>query len=138
MPVNKVYKKEISSDPDNLPLLEEFIINVAKEINLSVEKLNNLTLSVSEAASNGILHGNKLDRNKKLKVKVEINSSKMTVSIKDEGNGFNPVIVPDPTRPENIFKESGRGIHIMKSFLDELKYNFTATGTETILVLSID
>ena len=45
---------------------------------------------------------------------------------------------PDPTDPENILKDSGRGIHIMKSFIDELTYNFTPSGTETILVIKLD
>jgi serine/threonine-protein kinase RsbW len=62
----------------------------------------------------------------------------MTITIKDEGRGFKLEAVPDPTRPENILKESGRGIHIMRSFLKDLRYNFTPTGTETILTLALD
>ncbi|KAB2846473.1 MAG: ATP-binding protein [Melioribacteraceae bacterium] len=62
----------------------------------------------------------------------------MEIIFKDEGKGFNINTVPDPTKPENILKESGRGIHIMKNFLDDLKYNFTPTGTEAILVVRLD
>ena len=132
-----IYKKEIRSDPDLLPELEEFIIELAKKYNLNDEKLNSLALSFSEAASNSIVHGNKLDANKKIKITVKVDNDKMMVIIKDEGKGFNIDSVPDPTKPENILKDSGRGIHIMRSFLSELKYNFTPNGTETILEINL-
>lgn len=134
---SKKYKKEISSDPDLLPDLEDFIIKLAKKSNLRDDKLNSLALSFSEAASNSIVHGNKLDKNKKIRITVLVDENKMTVTIKDEGKGFNINSVPDPTKPENILKDSGRGIHIMRSFLDDLRYNFTPTGTETILEISL-
>ena len=132
-----VYTKEIPSDPELLPQLEEFIMELAIKSHLSEDKLNSLALSFSEAASNSIVHGNKLDKNKKVKITVHVDEKNMTVIIKDEGKGFNINTVPDPTRPENILKDSGRGIHIMRSFLDNLRYNFTPTGTETILEISL-
>lgn len=133
----KTYTKEISSDPELLPELEKFIVDLATKSNLRDDKLNNLALSFSEAASNSVVHGNKLDKNKKVRIIVKINDEKMTVVIKDEGKGFDMNSVPDPTKPENILKDSGRGIHIMRSFLDDLRYNFTPEGTETILEISL-
>lgn len=134
----QTFTKEFPSDPDLLPEIEEFIIDIAKKINLDKDKHNNLALSVSEAASNSMVHGNKLDINKKVLITVKVSDDKMTVIFKDEGKGFTPENVPDPTKPENILKESGRGIHIMKNFLDDLTYNFTPTGTEAILVVRLD
>jgi serine/threonine-protein kinase RsbW len=133
----KIFKKEIISDPDLLPELEEFIIDCAIRSDLNKEKLNSLALSFSEAASNSLLHGNQLDKSKKVKIKVTVDDTKMIISIKDEGKGFKIESVPDPTRPENILKDSGRGIHIMKSFLSDLRYNFTPSGTETILEITL-
>ena len=135
--LEQVYVKEIPSDPDLLPELEDFIVHIAQLSNLNKEKFNNLALSFSEAASNSLLHGNKLDKKKKVKITVKVDAEKMTVIIKDEGKGFHIEDVPDPTKPENILNDSGRGIHIMRSFLDDLRYNFTPTGTETILVISL-
>lgn len=132
-----ILEKEIRSDPDLLPELEELIIKLAKKYNLTDEKLNSLALSFSEAASNSIVHGNKLDVNKKVKITIKVDNDKMTVIIKDEGKGFNLSSVPDPTKPENILKDNGRGIHIMRSFLNSLKYNFTPTGTEAILEINL-
>lgn len=133
----KIYTKEINSDPAIVPTLDEFIIGIAKECGMNPEKFNNLSLSFSEALSNSIIHGNKSDPNKKIKITININNSKMVIIIKDEGKGFDINSIPDPTKPENILKDSGRGIHIMRAFLDDLYYKFTEEGTETILVLSL-
>ena len=132
----KIYTKEIPSNPEFLPEVEEFIIEIAQENKLDDDKFNNLALSVAEAASNSIVHGNKSDKDKLLHIKVKIDEEKIKIIFKDEGDGFNPQKVPDPTKPENILKDNGRGIHIMKTFLDDLTYNFTENGTETILTLN--
>ena len=131
----KIYIKEVPSNPEFLPEVEEFIIQIAEENNLSEDKFNNLALSVAEAASNSIVHGNKSDREKLLQIKVIVDEKIFKIIFKDEGTGFNPRAVPDPTKPENILKDNGRGIHIMRTFLDDLTYNFLPHGTETILTL---
>ena len=133
----KVYIKEIQSDPELLPQAEEYILGIAKEIHLNEDKFNNLTLAFSEAAANSIVHGNKSDKSKTVKITVKVDDEKMTISLLDQGEGFNVNEVPDPTKPENILKDHGRGIHIMRSFLSELSYKFTPEGTETTLVVSL-
>lgn len=133
----KIYTKEIPSDPNLLPELDEFLIDIARNAGMNEDKFNNLSLSFSEALSNCIVHGNKKDINKKVKITIKVDDEKMTVLLKDEGRGFNIDSVPDPTKPENILKDSGRGIHIMKSFLDNLSYNFDSEGTETKLVIKL-
>lgn len=133
----KIYTKEFPSDPELLPVAEEYILNIAREVNLNQDRFNYLTLAFSEAAANSIVHGNKSDKNKTVTITVKVEDDKMTISLKDQGDGFNVDEVPDPTAPENILKDHGRGIHIMKSFLQELKYVFTPEGTETILVVSL-
>lgn len=134
----KEFVKEIPSDPDLLPEIEEFVINIASKLKINHEKLSNLSISVSEAAANSIMHGNSADLKKKVLVKVLVHEDRLEVLFKDEGKGFDPNSVPDPTKPENIFKDHGRGLHIMRNFLSELKYNFTDSGTETVLVLKFD
>ena len=135
--LEKVYKRKFASDPDNLVEVEKFITEVADEFNLDDEIKNNLSLSLSEAASNAMVHGNKLDPNKYVDIKITVSDDKIEVVIKDEGNGFDPSSVPDPTAPENLLKDSGRGIHIMKTFLENMRYNFTDSGTEVILEISL-
>jgi serine/threonine-protein kinase RsbW len=133
----KTYIKEIPSDPELLPEAEDYILDIAKEVNLDQEKFNHLTLAFSEAAANSIVHGNKSNKNKTVKITVTVDDDFMTISLKDQGEGFKVEEVPDPTAPENILKDHGRGIHIMKSFLKDLRYVFTPEGTETILVISL-
>lgn len=135
--LDKVYSKKFSSDPDNLVEVEKFISDIADEFNVDEEIKSNLTLSVSEASSNAMVHGNKLDPKKEIELTVSLFKDSIKVVIKDQGNGFDPNAVPDPTAPENLLKDSGRGIFIMKSFLKELKYNFTDSGTEVILEISL-
>lgn len=129
------YSLEISSDPNNLITVEEFVNYFSKEINIDEEQLQHLLLSVTEATTNAIIHANKCDLDKKVDISVIDSDDKITVCVKDEGIGFDPGKVPDPTHPENLLKDSGRGIYLMRFYMDEVKYNLTPTGTETILIL---
>ena len=136
MPENK-YHLEIESDPNNLITVEEFVNFFAKDIGLKNEQIAALLLAVTEATTNAIIHANKCNVNKTVTVDVTVNSSTLIVKIIDEGAGFDPAKIPDPTLPENLLKDSGRGVYLMKIYMDDLKYNVTPTGTETILTLNI-
>jgi len=136
LPENK-YHLEIESDPNNLITVEEFVNFFAKDIGLKNEQIAALLLAVTEATTNAIIHANKCNVNKTVTVDVTVNSSKLIVKIIDEGAGFDPAKIPDPTHPENLLKDSGRGVYLMKIYMDDLKYNVTPTGTETILTLNI-
>jgi len=131
------YEIEIESDPNNLITIEEFVNYFAKDLGLSEEQLSVLLLAVTEAATNAIIHANKCDINKLVKIRAEIEDSKLVVRIKDEGKGFDPSKLPDPTQPENLLKDSGRGVYLMKVYMDEVKHNLTPNGLETILILNI-
>jgi serine/threonine-protein kinase RsbW len=72
-----------------------------------------------------------------VRIYVYVEGSTLTIKIKDEGKGFDPSIVPDPTNPENLLKDSGRGLYLMRVYMDGLNYNQTPEGTETILTLNI-
>lgn len=135
--MNLAFKKIIPSDPNLIPAIDEFIFDKINSLNLEEDTLSNLSLAVSEALSNAMVHGNKLDPKKDVIVSVKISKNKLTLSIKDEGEGFEPNSVPDPTMPENILRDSGRGIHIMRSFIDQVSYNFSSTGTELKLVINL-
>lgn len=133
-----IFEKEIPSDPDLMPEVEDFILDVAKKVNLNKDKYNNIALAVAEAISNSIKHGNKNDKTKKVNIKIKTEDDKLIVILKDQGKGFDPAVIPDPTQPENILKDSGRGLFIMRSLLDDLRYNFTPDGTEIILEISLN
>lgn len=136
MPENK-YHLKIESDPNNLITVEEFVNFFAKDIGLHNDQIAALLLAVTEATTNAIIHANKCNVNKTVTVDVNVDNSTLTVKIIDEGEGFDPAKIPDPTHPENLLKDSGRGVYLMKIYMDDLKYNVTPTGTETILTLNI-
>jgi len=135
--LNKKYNKIFKSNPELLPEIEEYVLNIINTLNVSETTRNNIELVVAEAAANCILHGNKSDETKNVFIKIKIENNKLILSFKDEGSGFNPDDVPDPTKPENILKGSGRGLHIMKSLVDSIEYKFTDSGTKVIIVITI-
>jgi serine/threonine-protein kinase RsbW len=132
------YYLEIESDPNNLITVEEFINYFAKDLGLDDDKLSALLLAVTEATTNAIIHANKSDKSKLVQITAKVIDGKLYVIIKDEGPGFQPEEVPDPTNPENLLKDSGRGLYLMRVYMDDLRYNITPEGTETILVLNIN
>lgn len=133
----KTYHLEIESDPRNLITVEEFINYFAVELNLSEDKVNGLLISITEAVTNAIKHGNKSDKNKLVFVDVTTDDEFLIIKVKDQGEGFNPSEIPDPTQPENLLKDSGRGVYLMKIYMDEIIFNRTENGMETILKLKI-
>lgn len=131
------YHLEINSDPNNLITIEEFVNYFCKDINLSEEKLGNVLLAVTEAATNAIKHANKGDLDKKVYIDAFVKDSKLIIKVKDEGEGFDPEKIPDPTEPENLLKDSGRGLYLMRFYMDDMEYRRTPTGMELILTVKI-
>ena len=109
---------------------------MTNECNLDLEKLVNFQIAVSEALLNAIVHGNKEDKSKRVFCDIKCTEDKLTVKIRDEGKGFNFDEVPDPTSEENILKEHGRGIFIIRSLVDDCKCKASDKGTEIILTVN--
>ncbi len=126
---------EIISSRHNIPHIEALMFKANEEFGLREEQFQNLMIAVTEIVSNGIVHGNKENPDKKVSVTVEYDSQKMYVKVTDEGNGFDIYNIPDPTLPENITKASGRGIFIVKSLVDDFSYRHTEKGSEFILLV---
>ena len=80
-------------------------------------------LALEEALTNAFRHGNKCDPNKKITVRYLVTEERIEIEIYDEGDGFEPGSVPDPTLPENIDRPHGRGIMLMRSYLDKVEYH---------------
>ncbi|MEQ9309987.1 MAG: ATP-binding protein [Balneolaceae bacterium] len=101
----------------------EFLLNdLQTELGFDDEFYAKLMLTVSEAATNGIVHGNQLDPSKKVVVIAESDGKMLTFTSKDEGAGFKPQEVPDPLAEENLLKPSGRGVFLMKEYAEKVEY----------------
>lgn len=90
-------------------------------------------LAAQEALNNAIEHGNKMDTTKKIHLWITVSSGEFRITIKDEGEGFDLTKVPDPTKPENLLKTSGRGLFYMKSFMDRVEYT-SENGTTVTMI----
>ncbi len=91
-----------------------------------------IDMAVREAVTNAILHGNKEDESKFVEVTLKSSDASLEIKVHDEGPGFNPESVPDPTKEENILKTSGRGIFFMRTFMDEVEWFIRPEGGTTV------
>ena len=118
-----IKKLKISSDLENLRIVEKEIDEITTSINVSPKCYGEILVAVLEAVNNAIAHGNKFSPEKSVNISLKFTKDKFSVSVKDEGPGFSPENVPDPTLPENIEKVSGRGVFLMMKLADEIKFN---------------
>lgn len=133
----KNYHLEIESNAKNLITIEEFVNYFAVDLNIDAEKIPGLLLAITEASTNAIIHANKSDESKLVTIDVTKDDAQLVIRVKDQGKGFDPDKVPDPTETDNLLKDSGRGIYLMRVYMDDLKFNVTPQGTETILTLNL-
>ena len=91
-----------------------------------------IDMAVREAVTNAVLHGNKQDETKLVEVTLTSFSTALEIKVHDQGPGFNPEAVPDPTKDENILKTSGRGIFFMRNFMDEVDWVIRPEGGTTV------
>ena len=96
----------------------------------------NFRVGLTEALSNAMLYGNARDPGKRVKVEVTVRMEQVTARVTDEGRGFDPTTIPDPTLPGNVDKPGGRGIFLMKSLMDEVLFN--EEGNSVTLILRLE
>jgi serine/threonine-protein kinase RsbW len=91
-------------------------------------------MAVREAAVNAVLHGNDYDPDKQITVTFENNGKDLVIKISDQGKGLDPDTLPDPLAPDNLLRGTGRGIFLIRSFMDEVHFRQLHPGTELTLV----
>ena len=116
-------KYRIVSKIGNLRIIEKAIDDITAETGISQDSYGKILIGTLEAVNNAIVHGNKSDENKFVSVDINMGKSNLEVTVEDQGKGFKPSEVPDPTKPENIEALNGRGIFLMSRLADELKFN---------------
>ncbi|HPG41573.1 MAG TPA: ATP-binding protein [bacterium] len=128
-----VLEMVIPSDPVQIHKVEMETDKLAKKLGLKEDDRDNLGIAVTEVVANAIIHGNKKNKHKKVFIKFIYSDKFIRIHIRDEGQGFIPDDIANPVEPENIFKDSGRGIFIVKTLMDDVKYQFHDHGSEVIL-----
>ncbi len=114
---------EISSASENLRIVEKVIDDMSLELDLTDEVYGNVLVATMEATNNAIIHGNKSDPNKQVKLEIVKDKKDLVIKIVDQGPGFDYTHVPDPTAPENLEKINGRGIFLMKRLSDDIVFS---------------
>ena len=113
---------KIPSIKENVSVVESFIDNVGEKIKIQEAIYGNVLVSVTEAVNNAIVHGNKEDKNKKVRLGLKQNKKSVRFVVEDEGIGFDYNNLPDPTNPKNIDKVKGMGIFLIKSLSDKTTF----------------
>jgi serine/threonine-protein kinase RsbW len=107
---------------------------MAGEAGLDEDERFHVTMAVREAAVNAVLHGNEYDPAKQITVSCENTGDALVFTIADQGRGLDPEALPDPLAPENLLRGTGRGIFLIRSFMDEVHFRQLHPGTELTLV----
>lgn len=112
----------ISSNPNNILEVESYLKKLECDFSFDDEKYADILISLTEAVNNAITHGNKNDETKNVQIMVKELTDGISFCVSDEGGGFNPGRVKDPTCQENIEICGGRGVHIMKALADDISF----------------
>ncbi len=127
-------KLTLASDFNEIEKVEAFVNDF---IGASDEELfNKVQLALNEAVTNAVVHGNKNDSSKKVHIAAKRTDERIEITVKDEGGGFDPAAVPDPTDEEQLLKAGGRGVFLIHQYADEV--SFEENGTLVRMFFFID
>ena len=120
--ITVIDKLSINSDLSQLSLVEGLIDKTCASLNIDEDMYGNVLIAVTEAVNNAIIHGNKFSSDLNVSVDVLDTDETFAFRITDAGTGFDYTNLPDPTAPENLEKENGRGIFLMKNLADDVEF----------------
>ena len=115
-------KTIINNDNHLLKQVSNKLVNALKEKSVDEDIIFDIHVGFEEALRNAMIHGNKMDPGKKVIVEVELSENSVVICVEDEGQGFNPEALPDPTLDENLLKEGGRGVYLIRHLMDEVRH----------------
>jgi serine/threonine-protein kinase RsbW len=113
---------KLPSNLMSINVLDSFVQDVVHQYKISQEVHGNMLISLTEAVTNAITHGNHSDENKVVQINLQKKSDTIAIRVSDQGCGFDPESVPDPTCDENICKCGGRGVFLMQRLCDQIQY----------------
>jgi serine/threonine-protein kinase RsbW len=126
---------EISSEIDNLRIIEKVIDDLSLELGLTDEVYGNVLVATMEATNNAIVHGNRKDITKVVRVQMEKEESGLIIKVINQGKGFDHTKIPDPTAPENIEKINGRGLFLMERLSDQITFHDEGRAVELKFII---
>ncbi|GGK73029.1 MULTISPECIES: ATP-binding protein [Rufibacter] len=129
-------KIQIPSIIENIRIVESFIDNSREKFQIEDDIYGNIMVAVTESVNNAIRHGNKFDKDKNVYLSLFVEPNQLRFEVQDEGNGFDPETLSDPTAPENLENPGGRGIFLMRNLCDDV--SFSNDGRTVSLTFNIE
>ena len=125
---------ELPSDLRVIEAAVTYLVGRCRAFSFSGSRLNlNFRVGVTEALANAVLYGNGGDARRSVRVEVSIDSTRVELCVVDQGSGFDPSRVPDPTHPENLERSGGRGLFLIRELMDEVEYNERGNAVRLLL-----
>lgn len=124
----------LTSSLESVTQVEQTAEQLAKDAGLDEDETFRVTMAVREAAINAVLHGNSYDPEKRISASFENTGKALVIKIADQGKGLDPETLPDPLAPENLLRGTGRGIFLIRTFMDEVHFRPLHPGTELTLI----
>jgi putative Holliday junction resolvase len=125
---DKMLEIALPSGVEYLPLVDSLCQAFCAWTGMSKDVTDDMAIAVVEAATNAVIHGNGCDRSKKIHVSFKRRPAEIVVTVADEGPGFNLACLANPVEGDNIYKDCGRGIYIMKQIMDRVDFDFPKEG----------
>ena len=132
-----MFRMTLSSTPKNVMRVEKFLAKVQEHVALDEIQIHKVMVALTEAVNNAIVHGNRADRRKKVFVFCEVLPGWLLFVINDQGKGFRPEKVANPLKEENLLRESGRGIFLMRTLMDRVEFEALKSGYQVRLWLDL-
>src|SRR5437867_1271515 len=126
---------DMASRFEMLDMVQAVLEHLSAAIGFDEEAAHYMSVAVRESVVNAIKHGNRGDESKRVALAFTLHPRTLEVRVRDEGGGFDPETVPNPTEAENLLKAGGRGIFFMRSFMDEVSYAFPAGGGTMVTMI---
>ena len=130
-----VFRMTLASNPKNIGKVEAFLKKVGGTVEFDEIQMHKLMISLTEAVNNAIIHGNKLNPGKKVHVTCEVLPGWLLFLVRDQGAGFKPDTIKNPLAKENLTRESGRGVFLMRTLMDKVEFDRSDGGMEVRLWL---
>jgi serine/threonine-protein kinase RsbW len=133
-----VFRLTLHSDPKQIRRVESFLAKVSHVVHLDEIQMHKVMVAITEAVNNAIVHGNRSRLEKRVFVRCEILPGWLLFSVQDEGTGFRPDKVRNPLKKENLLRENGRGIFLMRTLMDKVEFERLEQGMLVRLWLELN
>jgi len=131
------YVLVLQSNPKVVSRVEHFLQKICNAIALDDDRFNKILVAATEAVNNSIIHGNKRNSKKRVTITCTVHKTVFTICVEDEGMGVDPAMLPDPLSKKNLLRENGRGVFLMRSLMDNVKFKRSPGHSVVIMKMRV-